>query len=326
MCNLLIKDLLLDNSKYELKGVKKQNPVKLIYHNTANNASAYNEASYMIRNNLKAAFNYVVDDTCAYRCIPDDFYCWNAGHDNGSYGGIAIEIAYSTSDDLEKFKRAEKNAVILGCMLINKWNMLAASTLDEVVTKHQDYLMKTWSNSQGKYISYHKYCPHKTLDLGWNRFIDLHKDELNIEKEAPEPETLYRVQVGAFKMRMNAYNLANELKSKDFATYVVEMNGLYRVQVGAYQVKSNAYNMEEKLNDLKYDTIIVSDNPIEVKKVELKLGDSVKVKADAVKYATGQKIPNFVKNHAYTIIQIRSEKVLLSDINSWVYAADIERV
>ena len=66
------------------------------------------------------------------------------------------------------------------------------------VTKHQDY--------NGKY------CPHRTLDAGWDRFIKMIEAKMNTK--------LYRVQVGAFSNRSNADKLVAELKSKGYSAFI----------------------------------------------------------------------------------------------------------
>lgn len=48
-----------------------------------------------------------------------------------------------------------------------------------------------------------------------------------------------------------------------------------------------------------------------------------KVNVVGIKYATGQNIPAWVKKNAYTVIQINSDRALLSDIVSWVYIKDL---
>jgi N-acetyl-anhydromuramyl-L-alanine amidase AmpD/TusA-related sulfurtransferase len=54
-----------------------------------------------------------------------------------------------------------------------------------------------------------------------------------------------------------------------------------------------------------------------------KVGDTVTVKTTATKYATGQNIASFVKGSTYTIAQLRTDRALLSGINSWVYLNDL---
>ena len=129
-------------------------PTRIVVHNTANDASARNEVAYMIRNNNEVSFHYAVDDIEVVQGIPENRNAWHAGDGSkgkGNREGIAIEICYSKSGG-SKFTKAEENAAELIVNILKRygWGI-------EKVTKHQDY-----SN---------KYCPHRTLDLGWDRFI-----------------------------------------------------------------------------------------------------------------------------------------------------------
>lgn len=54
----------------------------------------------------------------------------------------------------------------------------------------------------------------------------------------------------------------------------------------------------------------------------VRAGDIVKIKGN--KYATGQKIPMWVKLKKHTVKSVNGEKALLKEINSWVYTADLE--
>lgn len=80
------------------------------------------------------------------------------------------------------------------------------------------------------------------------------------------------------------------------------------------------------LNGLKGDTI----HPGDVLKVtgskpkDFNVGQRVKVKSSASKYATGQSIPSWVKGNSYTIQQVKSDRVLLKEIVSWLYKSDVE--
>ena len=53
----------------------------------------------------------------------------------------------------------------------------------------------------------------------------------------------------------------------------------------------------------------------------VRAGDIVKIKGS--KYATGQKIPMWVKLKKHTIKSVSGNKALLKEINSWVYTADL---
>lgn len=57
---------------------------------------------------------------------------------------------------------------------------------------------------------------------------------------------------------------------------------------------------------------------------KIKVGAKCKVSQKALKYATGQTIPAWVKRATHTIQEVKGEKVLLKEIYSWVYKIDIE--
>ena len=56
-------------------------------------------------------------------------------------------------------------------------------------------------------------------------------------------------------------------------------------------------------------------------KPAVRAGDIVKIKGS--KYATGQKIPMWVKLKKHTVKSVSGNKTLLKEINSWVYTADL---
>lgn len=52
-------------------------------------------------------------------------------------------------------------------------------------------------------------------------------------------------------------------------------------------------------------------------------GSRVKIKSSANKYVTGENILSSIKNKTYTVMQVKSNSVLLKEIMSWVYTKDI---
>ena len=161
-----ITRMLVPEDKYSIKCPHEMTPEFIIVHNTANIVSAMSEASYMIGNNNKVSYHAVVDNYRVIETIPFNRNSWNAGdgtNGKGNRKGIAIEICYSTGD-AEVFSESEKLAAEYIAYLLKQygWGI-------EKVTKHQDYSKK--------------YCPHKTLDLGWDRFINIVKSYLYEETE-----------------------------------------------------------------------------------------------------------------------------------------------
>lgn len=235
-----IRQMLVNPNKYNIKCPYSMNEEFIVVHNTANDASANNEVSYMINNNNQVSFHIAVDDKEAVQGIPFNRNTWNAGdgaNGNGNRKGISIEICYSLSGG-DRFIKAEKNAAKLIAQLLKErgWGI-------DRVKKHQDF--------SGKY------CPHRTLDMGWQRFLNMIQVELNsLSNSTNNKSTLYKVQVGAFSKKENADKLSEELINKKIGTFVVEKNGLYKVQCGAYSNVDNAMNMAKKLNNMGYETYI----------------------------------------------------------------------
>ena len=190
----IIKNL-VSTDKYNIKCPYTMKPSRIVVHNTANDATARNEIAYMISNNNEVSFHYAVDDKEVVQGIPENRNAWHSGDGEcgkGNREGIAIEICYSKSGG-DRFVQAEKNAVELIVSLLKKYGWGVAQ-----VTKHQDY--------SGKY------CPHRTLDAGWDRFVKMIEAKMNTQ--------LHRVQVGAFANRANADKLVKELKAKGYSAFI----------------------------------------------------------------------------------------------------------
>ena len=172
MAEIKIRQQLCPSGKYSIKCPYSMKPTRIVVHNTGNDAPAANEVSYMTSNNSEVSFHIAVDDKEAVQGLPLDRNAWACGDDNGAGNrqGINIEICYSKSGGA-RFDAAEKNAAKLIAQLLKKYGW----GIDKV-TKHQDY--------NGKY------CPHRTLDRGWSRFLDMVKAEMNMEDDMTKAEVL----------------------------------------------------------------------------------------------------------------------------------------
>jgi N-acetylmuramoyl-L-alanine amidase len=153
---------LVSSSKYNIKCPYSMNAEFIVVHNTYNDAPARNEVAYMIRNNNSTSFHYAIDDKEIVQGIPENRNAWHAGdgrNGKGNRKGLSIEICYSKSGG-QRFEEAEKLAAkfIASKLKEKNWGI-------DKVKKHQDF--------SGKY------CPHRTLDLGWDRFLKMVQTELN---------------------------------------------------------------------------------------------------------------------------------------------------
>lgn len=203
---------IVPESKYGIKCPNKMKPTRIVVHNTANDASARNEIEYMTRNNKETSFHYAVDDKEVVQGIEENRNAWHAGdgHGKGNREGIGIEICYSKSGG-DRFIKAEKLAVDLIVDILKRYNW----GIDKV-TKHQDYDKK--------------YCPHRTLNMGWNRFIKMIEDKLNPPKPEPtlepKPTTTAKkvgdvVTINGVYVSSTSTNKLRPLKTKGKITKIV---------------------------------------------------------------------------------------------------------
>ena len=224
----VFKQNLVASENYSIKCPYSMTAEFIVVHNTANDATAQNEVAYMIGNKNQVSFHYAVDDQEIVQGVPINRNTWHAGDGNGEGNrkGISIEICYSKSGGT-RFDQAEKNAAHFIATLLRErqWGI-------EKVKKHQDFR--------------NKYCPHRTLDKGWNGFLQMIKSYLN---DIP----------------------------------VTSLSGF-------------------------------------------KVGEKVRVKESATQYATGQALAWFVKGSIYEVTKVAGDKLLLSDIISWVWIDDVEKV
>lgn len=72
----------------------------------------------------------------------------------------------------------------------------------------------------------------------------------------------YQVQIGAFKDRARAVQLAGELQSAGFPAFIVYDNGLYKVRAGAFSDMENGIRMEQNVKRAGYPAYLVREAAI----------------------------------------------------------------
>jgi N-acetylmuramoyl-L-alanine amidase CwlA len=220
-------------SKYSIKCPYEMTAEIYIVHNTANDASAMSEVSYMLGNSNTVSFHYAIDDYRIVQGIDENRNTWNCGdgtNGNGNRHGISIEICYSKSGG-DKFTLAEN----LAAEFIAKGLQEKGWGIDRV-KKHQDF--------NGKY------CPHRTLDLGWQRFLDLLSSKISIITPTPIPQPApviptpvaydrYKTNKQGVNFRSGASLNSGVIKALplgyEFNVYAIE-NGFYRTDGGYIKV------------------------------------------------------------------------------------------
>lgn len=185
---------LVSPEKYPLKCPYSMTPAGICVHNTSNDASAANEIAYMTGNNLSTSFHYAVDDKEVIQGIPENRNAFHAGDGRDGEGNrefIGLEICYSRSGG-ERFIQAERNAAVFIAAKLREYGWDISR-----VRKHQDF--------SGKY------CPHRTLDMGWNRFLNMIRTELDKLGEEDKDLTREEVQAMIDASKERVYHYWDEL-------------------------------------------------------------------------------------------------------------------
>ena len=206
-----IKKNLVPTSKYDIKCPYSMTPIGITVHNTANDATAMNEIDYMIRNNAYNSFHFAVDDKEIVQGLPLDrngFHASDGTNGTGNRKTIGIEICYSKSGG-DRFIKAEQNAVDLIVYLIKKYNWNISC-----VKRHYDYAPDK------------KYCPHRTMDLGWDRFLKMISDKLE-DKPTPQPTPSNKIEVGS------------KVKITTMSPYKYWIADDVQVKYGIYQIRED---------------------------------------------------------------------------------------
>lgn len=210
-------------SKYDVKCPYTMKPEKIIVHNTFNDASAMSEISYMLGNNNKVSFHCAVDDYRIVQGIDFNRNTFNAGdgrNGKGNRKGIAIEICYSKSGG-KRFEEAEKLAAQYIAYLLKQfgWGI-------DKVSKHQDYSKK--------------YCPHRTLDRGWQRFLRMIESYMKEQKKANTTKSSfksYKVKINTVVLNVRAgagtnYKVVRTIKKGEKWLIRDEKNGWGKIRIG----------------------------------------------------------------------------------------------
>lgn len=139
---------------------------------------------------------------------------------------------------------------------------------------------------------------------------------LNGKKLGPKLQ-LRKVSVSGLQLddfgRMRVATLSFEFKEYDHDTTSV------KVDTSALDIKASTNSKSQKKTT---NTAVKNANT-----KTIKVGD--KVKPTGKKYATGQTIPNWVKERSHKVSQIKGDRVLLGypdGIRSWVYKSEVTLV
>lgn len=85
---------------------------------------------------------------------------------------------------------------------------------------------------------------------------------MTIRQLKEEKPQYYQVQVGAFRTRIPAQRMVDELKAQGFPAFMIFQDGFYKVRVGAFVNMDNGVRMEQQLRSMGYPTMLVREKAV----------------------------------------------------------------
>lgn len=214
-----------------------------------NDAEQYTRATWPNCNMGDSRVHYFIDETDCWQNLREDEVGWHAGDNRGpgNDSSLAIEIIMDGSGSAAD-KAAEDRGALLAAILLNRHGL----AIDKL-KRHKD-----WSG---------KYCPAYIIPH-WSAFkakVEAYLKQIQGGTTATEqpaaPEstgTIYRVQLGAYKVKKNAEDLLAKVKAAGFDAFITIVDGLYKVQVGAFRERPNAEAMLAKVKAAGFDAFITT--------------------------------------------------------------------
>lgn len=179
------------------------------------------------------------DNAAAVQILPYNIACWGCG--SGRKGSYNFGPAYIQFEICE----GDHDNDGLGLYLYNAAVDYAAAICKEYgftadnITSHVEAHAAGYASNHGDPMNWFPKFG-KSMDTFRADVAAKLKAGNPDTGEEPEDYTLYRVQVGAFKVKANAEATLAKAKAAGFSDAFIQAGDLYRVQVGAFRVKDNA--------------------------------------------------------------------------------------
>lgn len=251
-----------------------------------------------------------------YQVLPWEYksgHCYKGKNGSGNDTHLSFEICEDGLDDPVYFGKVYQEAVELTAMLCEKFNLDPMA--DGVVICHYEGYFRGIASNHGDVL--HWFPKH-------GKSMDTFRADVNklLAKEPVKQEnkTLYRVQVGAYRLKKNADAQLAKVEAAGFDTYMVIADGLYKIQVGAYSKRENADAMLTKLNKAGFAAFIttVAGSPVTNER-KIEVGSTVRVKPGAKDYNDGG-LASYVYDWDLIVTEISGNRVVVTH-NGVVIAA-----
>lgn len=146
-------------------------------------------------------------------------------------------------------------------------------------------------------------------------------DEVNKRLDHLPKDEYYRVQIGAFSNKQNAYTYAETAESKGLNVYIKHEGSFYKVQIGAYKNRENAIKALQKAKVLGFSKAYIVEpgqgTGTTPAAKTIKVGDRVTV-IRPVNYDNGERI--WLYFPYYTVMELKGDRAVIG-VNGIVTSA-----
>lgn len=277
---------------------------KITIHHMAGNLSI--ETCGNVFQSSRASSNYGVgSDGRVGMYVEEKDRAWTSSNSSNDDRAVTIEVANDGGDPDWHVSDKALEATIELCVDICKRNGIPK--LNFTGNKNGNLTMHQYFDATA--------CPGPYLKSKFQYIADEVNSRLSGEEEKETSNgTLYRVQVGAYKVKANADAQLAKVKAAGFGTYLVLVDGLYKIQVGAFSSKANAQAQLAKVKAAGFSGFITTKSGKAVDSAPAKVieeGSTVRVKQGAKTYAGGS-LASFVYNRNHTVEEIDGDRVVIT--------------
>ena len=182
--------------------------------------SAEEVASWKKFNDGKtASMNYVIGKDGEILCnVLEENRAWTSGSRENDYRAITIECSSGAKHPYkfnEKVWESLKELILDICKRYNKKGIIIANSAKDAIEKENNY-------PNFMIITYHRYFQNVECAGEW---CISHMNEIRdyVNSKLLTMDSLYKVQVGAFKIRENAEKLKNKLVEQGYSdAFIIE--------------------------------------------------------------------------------------------------------
>lgn len=233
-------------------------------HCVVGQLSAFNIAGCFVSKQVEASCNYGIGcDGQVVLCVDEDNRSWCSSSRENDQRAVTIECASERTEPFAMYPVVYDKLVEL-CV-----DICVRNGITKLLWLGSKEATLAYEPKEGEAtLSAHRWFANKSCPGDWlySRYGKLATDVtnrlLNVSEQTAVNErtdnTIYRVQVGAYKVYQNAVKMSEKLKADGYDSFIVAVDDLYKVQAGAFMIRKNAERLSTQLQKKGYKTYIAN--------------------------------------------------------------------